>query len=63
MLGDTYGFRVETWGIPSGKGAYFALVQKVHSVLAPNDAEGSLFLLYYGGHAYQDAQSQPVWVS
>ncbi len=60
---DTYKFSVETWAIPSGKWRCFNLVRKIQSLLESDDAQGTLFVFYYGGHAYQDGQSQPIWVS
>lgn len=63
MFRDTYRFDVQTWLIPSGRHRYSALIQRVSAFLAENDADEALFILYYGGHAYQDAHSQPTWVS
>jgi hypothetical protein len=63
MFRDTYHFDTQTWLIPSGKQRYSALFQKVLSFLTENDGDETLFILYYGGHGYQDAHSQPIWVS
>lgn len=60
---DTYHFDVETWAIPSTKRGYISLIRKMEAILEQYDVEDNLFILYYGGHAYQDEQPQPTWVS
>lgn len=61
ILQDTYHFDVTTWQIPSTKQRYIELMKTVNSFLSA-DEEGHLFIIYYGGHAYQ-SHSHPVWVS
>ncbi|KAI0133664.1 hypothetical protein BJ170DRAFT_172295 [Xylariales sp. AK1849] len=63
MFRETYHFDVATWFIPSEKQRCTALFHKVSSFVNTNDCDDTLFIRYYGGHAYQDAHSQPVWVS
>jgi len=63
MLSDTYNYDVETFAIPSRRRGYTELVDRMKSLFATYDVEGNLFILYYGGHATQDQQSQPTWVS
>jgi hypothetical protein len=63
MFSDTYGFDVETWVIPSTRHRHTDLANKIQSALDEYDTEGNLILLYYGGHAFQQAQSQPTWLS
>jgi len=63
MLRDTYNFEVDTFAIPSAKRGYLDLVDRIRLLLKKYDLEDNLFILYYGGHAGQDEQSQPAWVS
>jgi len=60
---DTYHFDVENFTIPSGKRGYLGLIERIKSLLEIYDAEDNLFILYYAGHARQDGQSQPTWIS
>ena len=60
---DTYHFDVENFTIPSGKRGYLGLIERIKSLLDIYDAEDNLFILYYAGHARQDGQSQPMWIS
>ncbi|KAK5657970.1 hypothetical protein OQA88_2523 [Cercophora sp. LCS_1] len=63
VLRDSYHFNVETWAIPSAKRGYVSLIRKIESILEVYDMEDNLFILYYGGHACQDEQPQPTWIS
>jgi hypothetical protein len=63
VMSETYRFDVDTWAIISTKSRYESLVGKIQNILKENDSEGNLIILYYGGHAYQEGQSQPIWVS
>jgi len=60
---DSYHFDVETWAIPSAKRGIISLMSKIGSILDEYDDEGNLFIFYYGGHACQDEQSYPTWIS
>lgn len=67
---DSYRFQVDRWCIPSRKQRYQDIVNRIAAFLEPTDkkrepvdCEGNLFIIYYGGHAYQDGQGQPIWVS
>ncbi|KAK4446955.1 hypothetical protein QBC34DRAFT_144583 [Podospora aff. communis PSN243] len=53
----------ERFAIPSTKRGYLHLVDRIRLLLKTYDLEDNLFILYYGGHALQDEQSQTVWVS
>jgi len=63
MFCDTYNFEVETFAIPSVKRGYVGLTERIKARLETYDSEDNLFILYYGGHAHQDEQPQPTWVS
>ncbi len=65
-----YRFHSQKYAIPSSKRRTRDTVNMVQAFVdakdangTPVDAEGTLFILYYGGHAYQNDKSQPIWLS
>ena len=68
VFAQSYRFQTETWAIPSAK-AVAATAARIDAFISakdqndePVDKEGNLFILYYGGHAYQGDHEQPTWV-
>ncbi|KAK3384604.1 hypothetical protein B0T24DRAFT_544890 [Lasiosphaeria ovina] len=58
-----YNYAVEEWEIPSVD-AYFSLLERVRNFVNQSNDEDTLFILYYGGHAYQEhGQPGPIWCS
>lgn len=61
-----FNYQVYEWELPSGQGGYVATMCKIDEFTKDHGGEGTLIILYYGGHAYQDptrASSGPIWVS
>ena len=66
LFRDTFHYQVHEWELPSGRGAYVKTWNKIHNFTKNYGGEGTLIILYYGGHAYQDptsAASGPIWSS
>ncbi|KAK3936705.1 hypothetical protein QBC46DRAFT_345351 [Diplogelasinospora grovesii] len=64
LLARWFRYSVEEWFIPKGSHGeiYMALLNKLHSFTKASDGEGSLVLIYYGGHAKQDPRNPgPIW--
>ena len=68
VFARSYGFQTETWAIPSTRAIptttariddFISAKDQNHELV---DREGNLFILYYGGHAYQGDHDQLTWV-
>jgi len=57
---DSYGFNTETWLIPSAK-SHLKLNIKVASFVEEHEADDTLMIVYYGGHASISATRQSTW--
>lgn len=54
LLQDGFNYEVCEWGLPSGPGVYLKIVNRVGDFAAQYSGEGTLLIIYYGGHGYQD---------
>jgi hypothetical protein len=55
-----YGFRVETWTIPTIK-SHRHLMRKALDFVEDFDARDNLFIVYYAGHGTINENQQSVW--
>jgi len=55
-----YGFDTETWLIPTDS-AQFKMMQKASDFIRAFGGENTLFIVYYGGHAYVNSARQLTW--
>ncbi|KAK0636860.1 hypothetical protein B0T17DRAFT_613530 [Bombardia bombarda] len=62
VFSKTYGFKTEIWTIPSSQQSS-QLATKVESFVDQNSDSGNLVIIYYGGHAFREGDSQPTWFS
>ena len=55
-----YGFKTETWLIPSDK-SYRRLTVKLSEFVDKYEDEKGLMIVYYGGHATINSHRQSTW--
>ena len=55
-----YGFDTETWLIPTDS-AHLKMMQKASDFIRAFGGENTLFIVYYGGHAYVNSARQLTW--
>jgi len=66
LFQDSFNYEVFEWELPSGPGVYLKTANRVGDFAAQYGGEGTLLIIYYGGHGYQDMArptAGPIWVS
>ena len=59
-LREDYKFETEIYAIPS-ENAHLELMMKIGLLIKEHEAQDTLFLVYYGGHAKIDESRQSRW--
>lgn len=57
---EDYGFNTDTFAIPSDN-PHLDLMMRIGSLIKDHEAEDTLFVIYYGGHAKIDESRQSTW--
>jgi hypothetical protein len=59
-LRQDYAFGTEIWAIPTDN-AHLELMMRIGQLIKDHEAEDTLFVVYYGGHARIDESRQSRW--
>ena len=59
-LREDYAFQTDIFPIPSGN-SHLELMLKIGQMVKDHEADDTLFLIYYGGHARIDESRQSTW--
>jgi len=57
---NAYGFNTETWLIPTEK-SHRQLMRKAGDFVEQHEGDGSLMIVYYGGHGFINNARQSTW--
>ncbi|KAK1751935.1 hypothetical protein QBC47DRAFT_265132, partial [Echria macrotheca] len=66
LFQDSFNYEVCEWELPSGPGVYLKTVNRVGDFAAQYGGEGTLLIIYYGGHGYLDMArptAGPIWAA
>ncbi|KAI0481219.1 hypothetical protein GGR56DRAFT_310306 [Xylariaceae sp. FL0804] len=57
---EDYGYETETFAIPSDN-SHLELMLRIGAMIKEHESNGTLFVIYYGGHAKIDESRQSTW--